>query len=304
MAAAQAADNGNRRCLDNFRIPPVCFIKAGTKPQIFGGFMKKYLFALLFSLCLLVIPAAAQIMSNPAQWYINNQIYSTRVFNGVVANSMLRKSTNGNRTRQTQTKTPNKPATDYSVFKAAPNNSLPKQLSSKSANRAETEQILNAFVNLYKQTAQKDGFPSNDLAYAFEYFVVNNYQIYHDLIDLPADKDPRAKRAKDGFERIQLLNEKKLNRVSIYQERAIYNQFKEMFASNAEIQKMTDVQKQEASELLAIMFGVNFAGYMKGINDGDEQLTDQARQLAKEGLEKLLGGSISQIKITNNGLEL
>jgi len=266
--------------------------------------MKKYLFTLLFSLGFSVIPAAAQIMSNPAQWYINNQIYSTRVFNGVVANSMLRKSTNGNR-RQNQTKSPDKTTTDYSVFKAAPNNSLPKQLSGKSGgSRAETEQILNSFVNLYKQTAQKDGFPADDLAYAFEYFVVNNYQIYHDLIDLPADKDPRAKRAKDGFERIRLLNEKKLKQVSINQERAIYRQFKEMLAANADIQKMTDLQKQEASELLAIMFGVNFAGYMKGINDGDEQLTEQARQLAKEGLEKLLGVSISQVKITNNGLEL
>ncbi len=267
--------------------------------------MKKNLFTLLFILSFLVIPATAQIMSNPAQWYINNQIYSTRVFNGVVANSMLGKRTNGNKTtRQNQTKTPNKRTTDYTVFKAVPNNLLPKQFSGKSGNQRETEQILNSFVNLYKQTAQKDGFPSNDLAYAFEYFVVNNYQIYHDLVDLPADKDPRAKRAKDGFERIKILNEKKLLQVSINQERAIYNQFKEMLASNAEIQKMTDVQKQEASELLAIMFGVNFAGYMKGINDGDEQLTDEARQLAKEGLEKLLGVSISQIKITNNGLEL
>jgi hypothetical protein len=243
-------------------------------------------------------------MSNPAQWYINNQIYSTRVFNGVVANSMLRKSISGSRTRQNQAKSTNKTAADYSVFKAAPNNFLPKQLSGKSTGKAETEQILNSFVNLYKQTAQKDGFPSNDLAYAFEYFVVNNYQIYHDLVELPADKDPRGKRAKDGFERIQILNQKKLLQVSINQERAIYNQFKEMLASNPEIQKMTDGQKQEASELLAIMFGVNFAGYMKGINDGDEQLTEQARQLAKEGLEKLLGVSIGQIKITNNGLEL
>jgi hypothetical protein len=267
--------------------------------------MKKYLFTLLFLPGFLVIPAAAQIMSNPAQWYINNQIYSTRVFNGVVANSMLRKSTNGNRTRQNQTKSPNKTTPDYSAFKATPNNSLPKQLSGKSgANRAETEQILNSFVNIYKQTAQKDGFPSDDLAYAFEYFVVNNYQIYHDLVELPADKDPRAKRAKDGFERIEILNQKKLLQVSMYQERAIYKQFKEILQSNADIQKMTDLQKQEASELLAIMFGVNLAGYLKGINDGDEQLTEQARGLAKEGLEKLLGASINQIKITNNGLEL
>jgi len=264
---------------------------------------KRLIFDVIFAIAFLTVSTAAQIMSNPGQWYINNQIYSTRVFNGVVANSMLRKGARS--ARQTTTgKQSNKTAIDYTAFRSAPNNVLPVKLSTKSPNRAETEQILNTFVGLYKQTAQKDGFPANDLAYAFEYFVVNNYQIYHDLIELPADKDPRARRAKDGFEKIQILNQKKLLQVSIGQERTIYNQFREVLAANAEIQKMTDAHKQEASELLAIMFGVNFAGYMKGINDGDDQLTRQARQLAKEGLEKLLGVPIGQIKITNNGLEL
>jgi hypothetical protein len=133
---------------------------------------------------------------------------------------------------------------------------------------------------------------------------VNNYQLYHDLIEVDPDKDPRAKRARDGFERIQILNEKKLRQVTIDQEHAIYNQFREMLAANPEIQKMTDAQKQEAAELLAVMFGVNFAVYMKGINDNDEKLAEQARQLAKEGLEKLLGTTIGQVKITNYGLEL
>jgi hypothetical protein len=67
---------------------------------------------------------------------------------------------------------------------------------------------------------------------------------------------------------------------------------------------MTDAQKQEASEMMAILFGVNYSGYLKGLNDGNDQLTEQARQMAKEGLEKLLGVSINQIKITNNGLQL
>jgi hypothetical protein len=169
-------------------------------------------------------------MSNPAQWYINNQIYSTRVFNGVVANSMLRKGSR--QARQNQSPQTNKRAANYTTFRAAPNNSLPRLMAGKSANARETEQILDSFINLYRQTAQKDGFPANDLAYAFEYFVVNNYQLYHDLIDLPADKDPRARRAKDGFERIQILNEKRLLQISMPQERLIYNQFIEVLAAN------------------------------------------------------------------------
>ncbi len=267
--------------------------------------MKKLVFGILFSLCCFAGSVSAQIMTNPAQWYINNQIYSTRVFNGVVANSMLRKGNRQARQNQSrQTNQSKKPTVDFTAFRATPNNSLPRLLAGNSQNARETEQILDAFVNLYRQTAQKDGFPANDLAYAFEYFVVNNYQIYHDLFDLPAEKDPRMRRAIDGFERIQIASEKRLLQISITQEREIYNQFREVLAANPEIQKMTDAQKQEASELLAIMFGVNFAGYMKGINDGDDKLTEQSRQLAKEGLEKLLGASISRIRITDGGLEI
>lgn len=267
--------------------------------------MKKVFFGLLFSLYCCVVPALAQIMSDPAQWYINNQIYSTRVFNGVVADSMLRTSTKTNRTRQNSVKSTDKTRVDNTVFKATQNSLLPQRLLAKSGeNGRETGQTLKSFLNLYHQTAQKDGFPANDLAYAFEYFVVNNYQIYHDLVELPADKDPRARRAKDGFERIRILNEKKLLQVTIGQERAIYEQFREVLGVNPDIQKMTDAQKQEAAELLAIMFGVNFAGYMKGVNDGDERLTEQARQLARQGLEKLLGVPVGRIRITNNGLEL
>jgi hypothetical protein len=62
--------------------------------------MKKIFSGALFLLFFASVDASAQIMSNPAQWYINNQIYSTRVFNGVVANSMLRgKAGRGNRSK-------------------------------------------------------------------------------------------------------------------------------------------------------------------------------------------------------------
>lgn len=274
--------------------------------------MKKVLPGVLFALFFpAVLPATAQIMSNPGQWYINNQIYSTRVFNGVVANSMLRtKGTKDNRTRPTNPALSknNKPTADYTVFRENPGNSLAKLFAGKAGgsrqDQQDAEKLFASFINLYKQTARKDGFPANDLAYAFEYFVVNNYQIYHDLMDLPLEKDPRARRARDGFERITLMNQKKSLQVTLPQERAIYNQFKTVLAANAEIQKMTDAQKQEAAELFAILFGVNFTAYMKGITDGNDELTDQARKMAMQGLEKLLGAPISRIKIANNGLEL
>lgn len=268
--------------------------------------MSRILSGILFVLSFSAAGAYGQMMSNPSQWYINNQIYSTRVFNGVVANSMLRKGAKGTK-RQGSKKAsePNK-SRDYTVFKETANSSLAKTLAGKSGaqNSREAGQMLDSFIGLYKQTAAKDGFPANDLAYAFEYFVVNNYQIYHNLVDVPLDKDPRARAARDGFDRITIMNEKKLLQVSIPQEQTIYQQFKAILSENPEIQKMTDAQKQEATELLATLVGVNFTAYMNGINNEDERITNEARQMAKDGLEKLLGASIDRIKINAYGLEL
>ncbi len=271
--------------------------------------MKKVLPVILFTFLFGIIGAKAQIMSNPSQWYINNQIYSTRVFNSTVANSMLKKGAKGKRATRGKTATNNSGAgntKDYTSFKETASGSLSKNLAGKTSGQTsrEAEQLFNSFISLYKETARKDGFPSNDLAYAFEYFIVNNYQIYHNLMDLPLDRDPRLRSARDGFERIELLNEKKLLQVSMTQERTIYDQFKATLSENPEIQKMTDAQKQEAAELLATLFGVNFAAYMKGINDGDDRLINEARKMAGDGLGKLLGVSADKVKITNNGVEL
>ena len=260
--------------------------------------------AVLFVLFAVSTAADAQIMSNPAQWYINNQIYSTRVFNSAVANSMLQRR-RGARTNGARSAAP-KAAVDHTVFKESPTSGLSRTLAAKTGGQTprEAEQLFQGFINFYKQTAAKDGFPANDLAYAFEFFVVNNYQIYHDLVEMPLEIDPRARRARDGFERITIMNEKKLLQVTIPQERAVYLQFKEILGANPEIQKMTDAQKQEAAELMAVMLGVNFEAYVKGLRENNEQLAGEARRMAKEGLEKLLGAPIDRIKITNNGLEL
>lgn len=222
-----------------------------------------------------------------------------RVFNGMVGNSMLRK---GGKTSSSK-RPPSPNAANPGRFRAGPN-ILPPKLSKNAGDQGQTQRMLDEFIGLYKQTAAKDGFPANEVAYAFQYFVVNNYQIYHDLIDVPAELDPRARRAKDGFERIQILSEKKLLQVSPFQEKVIFEQFRGVMAQNPELAKMTDSQKQEASEVLAIMFGVNFAVYMQGIRNRDDALANQARQAARDGLEKLLGAPIDRIKITNGGLEI
>lgn len=213
-------------------------------------------------------------MSNPSQWYINNQMYSTRVFNGMVANSMLR-GKKGKVTKPLPTA-----AVKVSSFKET-GSILPKLLATKfePEQRAQAEKFFQSHLDLYRQTAAKDGFPANDLAYALEYFVVNNYHLYHGLIGAP-------------------------NGVTMAQERAVYSQFKRMLASDADIKKMTDRQKQETTEVLAIMFGMNLQGYLVKDRSGGDKVYQQCREVARQGLEKLIGAKIEQIKITNKGVEI
>lgn len=250
----------------------------------------------------LASPAGAQMMSNPGQWYINNQIYSTRVFNSTVGTSMASGSSGatGSRGRSAP------PARDVTRYEERPNSTLPALLAANSTGITRTpdeaRRLFTSYIDLYKQTARKDGFPANDLAYAFEYFVVNNFQIVHDLVDVPYDKDPRARRGVDGFDRITIMSQKKLLQVTMAQERTIYEQFRTRLAARADIRAMTDAQKQEAAELLATLFGVNFATYMNGLNAGNDAMAQQGRDMARQGLEKLLGVPMAQIRITNAGL--
>jgi hypothetical protein len=117
-------------------------------------------------------------------------------------------------------------------------------------------------------------------------------------------KDHAIKRGKDMFERLTIINEKKTLKVTMYQERAIYSQLKSLLSQSPAVHAMTNRQKEEVTERLAIMFGLNYLSYMDGVNKGDERLTEQARQLARTYLEKPTGASIGRIQIGNDGLRL
>lgn len=270
--------------------------------------MRHHTLALLLAAAAGAAPLPAQIMSNPGQWYINNQIYSTRVFNGVVANSMVDRARRGAAGAKGAAARPATPAPEPTQFRESANTTVPALLSANSSGiartPAEARALFTSYIDMYRTTARKDGFPANDLAYAFEYFVVNNWQVYHDLVELPLDKDPRARRAKDGFDRIAIMGQKRVEQVTPYQERAIYEQFRARLGASAEVRAMTDAQKQEATEMMATLLGVNWAVYMKGIDALDDATAQQGRDMARQGLEKLLGVPIAKIHLTNRGIEL
>lgn len=257
---------------------------------------------LLLTLALLGPAADAQGMQSPAQWYINQNIYSTRVFNGVIANSMIdaTRTAPGAAAAAVTTR-------DVTSFARSTPRLAPSRLAARGpggpATRRTTETYYDAQLTLYEKTAMNDRFPSNDLAYAYQYFVVNSYHVYHDLVAVPADRDPYLRNAIDGFDRITLASRKRLAQITPYQERALYEQFRQQLGASPEVQKMTDAEKQEAAEMLAIGFGITFDAYIRGIDTGDEALLADARRAAKTGLEKMLGRPIDQIRIGNLGLE-
>lgn len=244
--------------------------------------------------------ATAQVMSNPGQWYINNQLYSTRVFNATLGTAMV----TGGAASKPQDPAP--VARDVTRFAGAATARLPQRLAERDGGDAQARRAAQAryqrHVELYQHTARKDGFPADDLAYAYQYFVVNNYQLVHDLVDLPSEQDPRLRQARDGFARIEAAALKKQLQVSPLAERKVYQQFRERLAASADVRAMNDAQKQEAAEMLAIAYGVNFDGYLAGLSRRDDALAQQAREMARTGLEKLLGRPLSRIRIDERGL--
>lgn len=261
--------------------------------------------ALLAAAAVHAAPAAAQIMSNPAQWYIDNQIYSSRVFNGTVANSMIASGTSAGKAGAAPANEA-APVRDYTRFVATPGNLVPAALAAREggspAARRAAQERYDGYVDMYVRTAAKDRFPADDLAYAYEYYVVNNWNILKDLVDVPLEQDPRLRGARDGFERIEFAARKRQEQVSPLQERAIYEQFRAQLGSAAAVRKMTDAQKQEAAETLAISLGVNWSSYLAGLERGDDALAQQARDAARVGLEKLFGRPIDRISIDERGV--
>lgn len=159
-------------------------------------------------------------------------------------------------------------------------------------------------IGLYEQTAKKDGFPSDDLAYALEYFVVNSYMTVHNLHEVEYEKDPDVKKGKDMFERLTIINRKKTERITPAWERTVYGQLKTTLGEAPAVRSMSDVQKQELTELLAITLGLNLKTYMEGVNQGDDRMMDQTRQAASNYLEKLTGAPIARIRIDARGLQV
>jgi hypothetical protein len=258
----------------------------------------KLIFALVFSFSF-VLAAEGQVLdspyiySNPAlqqDAFVRN--INAIAIEGLMQRHMIEQSV-GAKNRQSSGATTNAASTKFKAstrFVVA--DMLVKDSQATAQEKADAVKIIERMVIIYADTATKDGFPANDLAYAFEYFVVQNYHAYHNVFENPVV--------------IPYTNtidvSKTPNYVSSFGEKALFNQFKAVLSQNPAVTKLSDLRKQQYTEMLAVVTNLNFTAYGEGLKRKDRKIINQARAAAKQNLEQLFGVSADKIVINDAGL--
>jgi hypothetical protein len=255
------------------------------------------IFAVVFALCL-TLSARAQVLdspyvySNPAlqqDAFVRNM--NAIAIEGLMQRHMIEQSVGGKRSRSSTTT--NRSST---LFKGSTRfviaDLMVKQSNASAQQKADAVKIIEQMVIIYADTATKDGFPANDLAYAFEYYVVQNYHVYHNVFENPVV--------------IPYTNtidvSKTPNYISSFGEKALFNQFKAVLTQNPSVTKLSDLQKQQYTELLAVITNINFTAYGEGLKRKDRKIIEQTRAAAKQNLERLFGVAADKIVINDAGL--
>jgi hypothetical protein len=160
------------------------------------------------------------------------------------------------------------------------------------AEKKEIEDFFKQCLRLYTTTASKDRFPANDLAYALNYFLVNNYHVYKNVLE--------------NMDRYGSYGVTDLTKVPNYiyasRERAVYEQFRRALAENAAAAKLTDAEKERFTGILAIMTGVALLTYKAGLDAKNRQAIAAAQNMAERNLENLFGVSPDKLTISDKGV--
>jgi hypothetical protein len=253
--------------------------------------------AILFSL--LFLPSAgAQVLDSPYGY--NNPVLQQDAFvrnmnaiaiEGLMQRHMIEQSVGGGK-RQGAARANNSSTKFAGSKRFVVADLLVRQSNASAREKADAVKIIEQMVIIYADTATKDGFPANDLAYAFQYYVVQNYHVYHNVFENPVV--------------IPWTNtidvSKTPNYVSSFGERALFNQFKDALSPNPAVTRLSDLQKQQYTEMLAVITNVNFVAYSEGVKRGDRRVIEQTRQTAKQNLEKLFGVPADKIIINDQGM--
>lgn len=178
---------------------------------------------------------------------------------------------------------------------------LLKDVALDDVNRMMAINLMQKSLTYYLTTSMQDNFESHDLTWATVYFLDINYLVYHD-----ANRPNHSSTPYRGIE--PELSFK------------MYQTIGKSLAEDPAIKKMTDAEKQMATENLAIMAGTvsllygslidsssltNLADGLYGQKTSPQEKENKitaVKQQAKRNLEKIFGVSADKIKITNNGV--
>ncbi len=259
--------------------------------------MKKILLAVIFVTAFLSIGATAQGVYvprppvvyipqlDPVRMHLEQQLFRDRM-NAGASNKMGVKGKKGQGPASNSRSATAKTVKSVTTFNPAGGRILSAQLSGASGQSAaeiqQAKQTFEMYLDRYEKTALDDGFPPNDLAYGFNFFIVNNYIIYRDLYEQsPADKALMAPSG-DPLLALQHSYSKQAGTVTSTAENAVYQQVKTLLSTNPEIIKLTDRQKQEFTEMLAVVTLANFSMYETAGKNNDAEAFAQAQSMAKQ----------------------
>lgn len=171
----------------------------------------------------------------------------------------------------------------------------------KDVDKMMAASLMNRSITYYLQTSSEDRFEAHDLTWAMVYFLDLSYLTYHDASR--ADKSTTE-----------------LTGVSPQISFKIYQKLYKTLAEDPTIKKMSDREKQMATENLAIMAGSTIFQYVALIDPSSvtnlangiygkaetpqerEAKINAIKRQAGQNLEKIFGVPASRIKIDDNGV--
>ncbi|MEZ4884600.1 MAG: DUF6683 family protein [Chitinophagales bacterium] len=219
---------------------------------------------------------------------IERSMLSNRVFNNMRANDMLRKD--GSTINSTAPKATPKP---ISVFEASTQRIVTKEVQDQT-----TKELYEHVLCNYENVAHKDGFIPNDMAYALNYYLIHNYIIYHNLYYQPEvnPNDPMAV--------VWEMARQQQTQLDVAYERSIHRQFQQFIEGNDHFKNMTNAQKQEVAESLAVTTGMLWMLYADYLKTKDTSAYPEIQKTAYNNLKMLLGenADVDKLKVGYTGM--
>lgn len=214
---------------------------------------------------------------------------------GLVNQQILGRGANGKNSKSSAPKT--QVATGATAFKFNDKYLSPDILLANfkrtASEKSKAAQNISEAIDSYKNIAKKDGFPANDLAYSFNFFIIHNLIIYHSVKCTALELGLKGR--EDSCSIFTAHN------FTLDQERGVYNQFRQVLDS-PEIAKMTDADKQLMAEMIALKIFDIWSRWGELANRPMSIENYNIKMEAAKNLEDFLKIPVKNISATKDGI--